>query len=61
MSHCSILETNKIIHFVSYFARVYGFEEKKREPRGGRREGRRKRRGSKIRYASVLESSVLDF
>ena len=50
-------ETKQKISFglISHFARVHGFEEEKREPRGGR-EGRRrrKRRSPKIRYVFAL-------
>ena len=50
-------ETKPKISFglISHFARVHGFEEEKREPRGGRRgRGRRRRRRSKIRYGILF-------
>ena len=55
-------ETKPKISFglISHFARVHGFEEEKREPRGGRRVRRRRRRSPKIRYVVVLEPWVLD-
>ena len=50
-------ETKQKISFglISHFARVHGFEEEKREPRGGREGRRRRRRRSpKIRYVFAL-------
>ena len=49
-----MLETNKIIHFVSYFARVHGFEEERREPKARGREGKRRKRRRRSRYGILI-------
>ena len=56
-------ETNKITHFVSSLVSVHDLVrgEESQESKKRKREGRRKKRGSKIRYAFVLESSVWNF